>query len=124
MTDSDREEEVKKKLTNLSMTSDVEGSERLTMLFVKKHGEEARTMSMGKLKKLSSDVLKLAPGKQILKFPQNLSGGRIHASSPNEVWQADTASMFSFGGGIFFALLMFSLVVRGRNPWLQRRRER
>ena len=82
-------------------------------------------MSMGKLKKLSNDVLKLAPGKQILQFPQNLSGGRIHASSPNEVWQADSASMFSFGGGVFsFALLMFSLVVRGRNPWLQRRRER
>ena len=104
MTDSDREEEVKKKLTDLSKTSGVEGSERLAMLFVKKHGEEARTMSMGKLKKLSNDVLKLAPGKQILKFPENLSGGRIHASSPNEVWQADTASMFSFPGGGVFSL--------------------
>ena len=54
-------------------------------------------MSLAKLKSLSNAVLKLGPGKQILAFPQNLSGGRIHASSPNEVWQADTASMFTFG---------------------------
>ncbi len=48
MTDSDKEEEVKKKLTALSRDSGIEGSERLAMLFVKKHGEDARTMSMGK----------------------------------------------------------------------------
>ena len=101
MTDSDKEEDVKKKLTTLTKESGVEGADRLAMLFIKKHGQEARTMSMGKIKSLSNEVLKLGPGKQILKFPQNLSGGRIHASSPNEVWQADTASMFTFGGGVF-----------------------
>ena len=43
--------------------------------------------------------------KQILQYPENLSGGRIHASSPNEVWQADTASMFTFGGGYFLCVV-------------------
>ena len=85
MTDSDKEEEIKKELTSLTKESGVEGAERLALLFIKKHGQEARTMSMQKIKKLSNDVLKLGPGKQILQFPQNLSGGRIHASSPNEV---------------------------------------
>ena len=105
MTDSDKEEEVKQKLTALTEESGVEGADRLAALFLKRHGPEARTMSMAKLKSLSNAVLKLGPGKQILKFPQNLSGGRIHASSPNEVWQADTASMFTFGGGYFLCVV-------------------
>ena len=104
MTDSDKEEEVKQKLTALTKDTGIEGADRLAALFVKKHGPEARTMSLAKLKSLSNAVLKLGPGKQILKFPQNLSGGRIHASSPNEVWQADTASMFRFAGGGVFSL--------------------
>ena len=89
----------------LTKSSGVEGIERLTALFLKKHGDLARTMSMAKLKGLSNEVLKQGPGKQILTFPQNLSGGRIHASSPNEVWQADTASMFTFGGGYFLCVV-------------------
>ena len=101
MTDSDQEEEVKAKMTALSKESGIEGMERLAALFVKKHGELASRMSMGKVKKLANDSLKLAPGKQILQFPTNVSGGRIHASHPNEVWQGDTASMFTFGGGVF-----------------------
>ena len=60
---------------------------------------------MAKLKKLSNEVLKLGPGKQILEYPQNLSGGRIHASSPNDTWQADTASMFTYGGGYFLCVV-------------------
>ena len=105
MTDSDKEEEVKQKLTDLTKESGVEGADRLAALFVKRHGPEARTMSLAKLKSLSNAVLKLGLGKQILAFPQNLSGGRIHASSPNEVWQADTASMFTFGGGYFLCVV-------------------
>ena len=101
MTDSDQEEEVKAKMTALSKESGIEGMERLAALFVKKHGDLARTMSMGKVKKLANDSLKLAPGKQILQYPTNVSGGRIHASHPNAVWQGDTASMFTFGGGVF-----------------------
>ena len=93
MTDSDREEDIQGKLTELTKSSGVEGAERLAALFIKKHGDLARTMSMTKIKGLSNEVLKKGPGKQILTYPQNLSGGRIHASSPNEVWQADTASM-------------------------------
>ena len=88
-------------MDELARTSGVVGVERLAALFVKKHGDLARTMSMGKVKKFANDSLKLAPGKQILQFPTNVSGGRIHASSPNETWQADTASMFTFGGGLF-----------------------
>ena len=121
MTDRDREEDIKEKLTELTKASGVEGAERLAALFVKKHGDLARTMSMTKIKGLSNEVLKKGPGKQILQYPQNLSGGRIHALSPNEVWQADTASMFTFGGGYFCALLMSLLVARGRNPCLLQR---
>ena len=105
MTDSDREEDIKGKLTELTKTSGVEGAERLAALFLKKHGDLARTMSMTKIKGLSNEVLKKGPGKQLLAYPQNLSGGRIHASSPNEVWQADTASMFTFGGGYFLCIV-------------------
>ncbi len=54
---------------------------------------------MRKIKGLANEVLKKGPGKQILTYPQHLPGGRIHASPPNEVWQADTTSMFTFGGG-------------------------
>ena len=105
MTDSDREEDVKEKLTELTKASGVEGAERLAALFLRKHGDLARTMSMTKIKGLSNEVLKKGPGKQILQYPANLSGGRIHASSPNEVWQADTASMFTFGGGYFLCVV-------------------
>ena len=102
---TDREEDIKEKLTELTKSSGVEGAERLAALFLKKHGDLARTMSMTKIKGLSNEVLKRGPGKQILAYPQNLSGGRIHASSPNEVWQADTASMFTFGGGYFLCVV-------------------
>ncbi len=88
-------------MTDLAKTSGIEGAERLAALFLKKHGDLARTMSMSKIKSLSNEVLKKGPGKQILQYPANLSGGRIHASSPDEVWQGDTASMFTFGGWLF-----------------------
>ena len=58
MTDSDREEDVKEKLTELTKASGVEGAERLAALFLKKHGDLARTMSMTKIKGLSNEVLK------------------------------------------------------------------
>ena len=118
------EEEVKSKLTELTKSSGVEGMERLAALFLRKHGDLARTMSMSKLKGLANEVLKKGPGKQILAYPQNLSGGRIHASSPNEVWQADTANMFPFGGGYFCALLMSLLAALGRSQWLRQHLER
>ena len=41
MTDSDKEEEVKQKLTSLTKESGVEGAARLALLFIKKHGQEA-----------------------------------------------------------------------------------
>ena len=119
MTDSDREEDIKGKLTELTKTSGVEGAERLAALFLKKHGDLARTVSMTKLKGLSNEVLKRGPGKQILAYPQNLSGGRIHASSPNEVWQADTDPCSPLVVGIFFALLMSLHAALGRNRWLR-----
>ena len=46
MTDSDKEEEVKQKLTALTKDTGIEGADRLAALFVKKHGPEARTMSL------------------------------------------------------------------------------
>ena len=52
MTDSDREEDIKGTLTELTKSAGVEGAERLAALFLKKHGDFARTMSMTKLKGL------------------------------------------------------------------------
>ena len=94
MADSDKEEDVKNQLTALTKKSGIEGAERLAALYIKQHPEEARTMSMSKLKKLSNEILKLGPGKQILSYPQNLSGGRIHASSPNDTWQVEFFEYF------------------------------
>ena len=51
MTDSDREEDIKEKLTELTEASGVEGAERFAALFLKKHGDLARTMSMSKIKR-------------------------------------------------------------------------
>ena len=73
MTDSDREEDIKEKLTELTKSSGVEGAERLAALFLKKHGDLARTMSMKKIKGLSNEVFERGPGQQILTDPQNLS---------------------------------------------------
>ncbi len=69
MTDSDKEEDVKNQLTALTKKSGIEGAERLAALYIKHHPEEARTLSMSKLKKLSNEVFKLGPGNQILSFP-------------------------------------------------------
>ena len=72
MTDSDREEDVKEKLTELTKSSGVEGAERLAALFLKKHGDLARTMSMTKIKGLSNEVLKKGPRETNLAIPSEL----------------------------------------------------
>ena len=45
---------------------------------------------------MANDVLKIKPDKQILQYPKERSGGAIHASAPNEVWQTDVADMRGF----------------------------
>ena len=76
MTDSDREEDIKEKLTELTKSSGVEGAERLAALFLKKHGDLARTMSMTKIKGLSNDcLLYTSPS------PRDLSTSRMPSSA-------------------------------------------
>ena len=53
-------------------------------------------MSKTELRKLANDVLKIKPDKQILTYPSERSGGAIHASAPNDVWQTDVADMRGF----------------------------
>ncbi len=38
----------------------------------------------------------MKPDKQVLQYPAHRSGGGVHASSVNEVWQVDTTDMRSF----------------------------
>ena len=54
-------EDVKNKLTDLTKSSGIEGAERLAALFVKKHGDLARTMSMTKIKGFANEALKKGP---------------------------------------------------------------
>ena len=50
-------------------------------------------MGMTEIKKLANEVLRVKPDKQILAYPAERSGGAVHASRPNEVWQIDLADM-------------------------------
>ena len=75
MTDSDREEDVKEKLTELTKASGVEGAERLAALFLRKHGDLARTMSMAKIKGLSNEVLKKGAWQTNPAIPRKLVWG-------------------------------------------------
>ena len=50
MTDSDKEEDVKNQLTALTKKSGVAGAERLAALYIKHHPDDARGLSMAKLK--------------------------------------------------------------------------
>ena len=118
------EEEVKSKLTELTKSSGVEGMERLAALFLRKHEDLARTMSMSKLKGLANEVLKKGPGKQILAYPQNLSGGRIHASSPMRYGRRTPPVCSPLAVGIFCALLMSLLAALGLSQWLRQHMER
>ena len=91
------EDEWKDKMVKLVQTSGVKSQERLALLFIKKHPDVAGQLSMARIKGLANQALKTDPSKQVLQFPTSVSGGRIHASGPDDVWQADTASMFAFG---------------------------
>ena len=119
MTDSDREEDIKGKLTELTKSSGVEGAERLAALFVKKHGDLARTMSMTKIKGLSNEVIKRGPGKQILAYPQNLSGAASMPRRPMRYGRPTRLPCSPLVVGIFFALLMSLHAALGRNRWLR-----
>ena len=83
-------------MDELARTSGITGVDRLAALFVKRHQDAAKTMSTTEVKKLASDVLKVKPDKQILAYPAERSGGAVHASRPNEVWQIDLADMRTF----------------------------
>ena len=83
-------------MDELARTSGVVGVDRLAALFMRREPEAAKTMSTTEVKKLANDVLKIKPDKQILQYPKERSGGAIHASEPNEVWQCDVADMRGF----------------------------
>ena len=83
-------------MDELARTSGVVGVDRLAALFMRREPEAAKTMSKTEVKKLANDVLKIKPDKQILQYPKERSGGAIHASEPNEVWQCDVADMRGF----------------------------
>ena len=80
-------------MDELARTSGVVGVDRLAGLFVKREPEAAKTMSMTEIKKLANEVLRVKPDKQILQYPAERSGGAVHASHPNAVWQIDLADM-------------------------------
>lgn len=83
-------------MDELARASGVVGVERLAALFTKREPEAAKTMSRTEVRKMANEVLRVKPDKQILAYPKERSGGAIHASAPDEVWQIDLADMRGF----------------------------
>ena len=83
-------------MDELARTSGVTGVDRLAALFVKREQAAAKTMSKTEIRKLANEARKVKPDKQVLAYPKERSGGAVHASKPNEVWQIDLADMRTF----------------------------
>ena len=94
ITDEQRKEFVDA-LRELSTETGVDGVPRLVALFQKRNGDVG--LSRAQLTAIAREALSTKAEKQILTFPQSHSGGTVHASSKDQVWQADTASMYTFG---------------------------
>merc|ERR1712023_437899 len=88
--DSDKDVQM---LRELSGETGVNGVPRLIALFQKRHPELAAPYSGKELRELAHKALETKADKQILRPPEHIRGGRVHAESPNEVRQMDTASM-------------------------------
>ena len=73
----------------------VDGVPRLVALFAKRNGDVG--LSSAQLTGIAREALGTKAEKQVLTFPQGHSGGAVHASAKDQVWQADTASMYTFG---------------------------
>ena len=90
----------------LATKTGVDGVPRLVALFSKRNGDVG--LSPATLTNLAREALQTKASKQILQFPhESTSGGAVHATHKNHVWQADTASMFTFGGGYFIIAVDF-----------------
>ena len=83
-------------MDELARTSGVVGVDRLAALFVKRFPDAARIMSKTEVRKMANEVLRVKPDKQVLAYPAERSGGAVHASRPNAVWQIDLADMRTF----------------------------
>ena len=90
------EDPTKTVMDELARTSGVVGVERLAALFIKREPDAAKTMSKTEVRRMANEVLRVKPDKQILAYPKERSGGAIHASAPDEVWQIDLADMRGF----------------------------
>ena len=107
----DQKKEFVEAFRELSTETGVDGVPRLVALFSKRNGDVG--LSSAQLTGIAQEALASKAEKQVLTFPQGHSGGAVHASSKDQVWQADTASMFTFGGGYFMiAVDVFSRFVR------------
>ena len=84
----------------LATETGVVGVPRLVALFSKRNGDVG--LSQGTLTEIAREALQTKASKQILRFPrESTSGGAVSAGHKNHVWQADSASMSTFGGGWF-----------------------
>ena len=84
----------------LATETGVDGVPRLVALFSKRNGDVG--LSQSTLTSIAQEALATKASKQILQFPrESTSGGAVHATHKDHVWQADSASMFTFGGGWF-----------------------
>ena len=108
--DSNKDLEI---LRELSGETGVNGVPRLVALLSKRHPELAAAYSAKELRELAQKALETKADTQILKPPEHLRGGRVHAESPNEVWQMDTASMVpAFKGSKPFLCVAVDLFTR------------
>ena len=103
----------------LATETGVVGVPRLVTLFSKRNGDVG--LSLGTLTEIAREALQTKASKQILRFPrESTSGGAVSAGHKDHVWQADSASMFTFGGGYFLCVVD----VFTRRTWLQPPRAR
>ena len=109
---AEQKDDVLEDFRRLAAESGVDGVPRLVALFERRKDTEG--LSHGDLTALAREALATKASKQILRFPrESTSGGAVHAQHENHVWQADTASMFTFGGGNFLiAVDVFTRFVR------------
>ena len=91
----DQKKEFVEAFRELSTETGVDGVPRLVALFQKRNGDVG--LSSAQLTGIAREALASKAEKQVLTFPQGHSGGAEHASSKDQVWQADIASMFTFG---------------------------
>ena len=97
---AEQKAEVVDAFQELATEAGVDGVPRLVALFSKRNGDVG--LSQGTLTEIAREAIQTKASKQIRRFPRESTSGRaVHATHKDHVRQADSASMFTFGGSWF-----------------------